>query len=40
MTTTIHMSGAGDPHAVGKAVRQEQVWVNASFVRNLGPLDQ
>ncbi len=37
---TIHVNGAGDPHAVGKTVAKQQDWVLASLVRNIGPLAQ
>ncbi len=40
MTTTIHVSGAGNPEQVANSVARKQDWVAASFVRNMGPLAQ
>ena len=40
MTTTIHVSGTGNPEQVANSVARKQDWVAASFVRNMGPLAQ
>ncbi|WP_232446443.1 hypothetical protein [Burkholderia ubonensis] len=34
-TTQIHVNGAGDPSAAGRAVEREQRAVNSDMVRNL-----
>lgn len=39
-TTTIHVDGAGDPHATAQAVAQAQGGVNQRLVRNMQPKAQ